>query len=120
VHVAERLIFIYNADSGLFNTLSDMAHKLLFPQSYSCRLCALTHGVFNMRHQWCAFLSELDYELEFLHRDEFSARYPGQEFDLPAILKKGKNGLEMVISAQELQPLSSLDQLQTLLLKKLS
>ena len=118
--MTERLVFVYNADSGLFNTLSDMAHKLLFPQSYSCRLCALTHGVFSMHRQWCEFLSHLDYELEFLHRDEFSQRYPGQDLDLPAILKKVDNGLQVVISTQELQSIDSLDQLQTILLKKLS
>lgn len=118
--MTKRLIFVYNADSGLFNTLSDMAHKLLFPQTYACRLCALTHGVFSMHRQWCDFLSHLDYELEFLHRDEFSERYPGQSLNLPAILQTGSNGLQIIISAQELQGIDSLEQLQRTLLRKVA
>jgi hypothetical protein len=117
--MTERLIFVYKADSGLFNTLTDMAHKWLSPGTYECRLCALTHGVFSMHRQWREFLARLDYELEFLHRDEFARHYPGQDLALPAILIKSENGLQMLVSARELQKLDSLEQLQTILLNKL-
>jgi hypothetical protein len=71
-----KLIFVYNADSGLFNTLTDIGHKIFSPQTYNCPLCDLTHGYFSMRKEWSSFLADLGYELEFLHRDEFIEKYP--------------------------------------------
>ena len=29
------LLFVYNADSGLFNTMADIGHKLLSPETYA-------------------------------------------------------------------------------------
>jgi len=29
------LLFVYNADSGLFNSVADAAHKILAPSTYS-------------------------------------------------------------------------------------
>ncbi len=73
------LMFVYNADSGMFNTLSDMAHKVFSPRTYSCNLCALTHSTFSMRDEWKEFIESLGVELEFLHRDEFRKRGDGGE-----------------------------------------
>ena len=49
--MAGKLIFIYNADSGLFNTVTDIAHKIFSPETYSCNLCALTHDYFTVRDE---------------------------------------------------------------------
>lgn len=85
----EKLVFIYNADSGLFNTLSDMAHKLFSPQTYSCDLCRITHGVFSEREEWRAFIESLPVKCEFMHRDEFHRQYPDKQIeDLPALFLK--------------------------------
>ena len=43
------LLFVYNADSGFFNTLADIGHKLFSPATYPCQLCAITHGVLAER-----------------------------------------------------------------------
>ena len=86
------LVFVYNANSGLFNTLSDIAHKILSPQTYACNLCAITHTPLGMRQEWKTFLEHLELEKEFLHTDEFHARYGLEEMKLPAIfLKKNKH-----------------------------
>ena len=37
-----RLLFVYNADTGLFNALADSAHKILSPQTYQWVLCEVT------------------------------------------------------------------------------
>jgi hypothetical protein len=47
-----QLIFVYNADSGGLNTLFDIAHKVVSPETYSCSLCMLTHGVLSERTAW--------------------------------------------------------------------
>ena len=38
---APTLVFVYNADSGVFNALADAAHKIFSPRTYACNLCAL-------------------------------------------------------------------------------
>lgn len=79
------LLFVYNADSGMFNTLADIGHKLFSPQTYECALCALTHGYFRERTQWRDFVASLDCDCRFLHRDQFAALYPQESTPLPAV-----------------------------------
>ncbi len=79
------LLFVYNADSGLFNTLADIGHKLFAPDSYPCELCALTHGYLKEKEQWRRFVEGLGIHCEFLHRDQFRNRYPDDSTPLPAV-----------------------------------
>ena len=64
-----KLIFVYNADSGLMNTLMDIGHKAISPQTYECSLCGLTFGVLKEHKQWKQFRSESSIDMKFLHRD---------------------------------------------------
>lgn len=73
--ITPTLLFVYNADSGLFNTLADIAHKIFSPKTYACNLCALTHSPIGMRSDWKTFLADLRQPLEFLHRDEFQHQF---------------------------------------------
>ncbi|MEX0288178.1 MAG: GTPase, partial [Flavobacteriaceae bacterium] len=66
-----KLLFIYNANSGLGNMLLDGAHKILSPSTYECKLCDITYGAFTERKIWKAFRKESGIEMEFLHKDEF-------------------------------------------------
>ncbi len=108
-------VFVYNADSGLFNTVTDIAHKILSPDTYVCNLCTLTHGTFKVREDWVSFLETLNADCEFLHRDEFRALYPDTNVALPAVFMKTPNGLETWIDAESLRECTSLDQLQHLI-----
>lgn len=113
------LLFVYNADSGLFNTVTDIAHKVLSPQTYACNLCALTHGHFKVREEWVEFLGKLDAKCEFLHRDEFTSAYGQMDIALPAIFKKTPDGLMPLIDAETLRNCASLDELKRLLVSRL-
>lgn len=114
--MAEQLIFVYNADSGLFNTLSDIAHKLISPGTYRCDLCSLTHTPFAMRKQWRRFLDTLPTEPLFLHRDEFRGRYPELRVRLPAVLVRLDGGeVSVCLGAEELARCPSVSALQTLI-----
>jgi len=109
------LLFVYNADSGAFNVLADMGHKLFSPDTYSCALCAITHGVFREKAQWRSFVASLPLECDFLHRDEFLKRYPGQKDALPAVyLTKGEQ-IVSCLSASQLESCHDLRDLQELL-----
>ncbi len=117
------LVFVYNADSGMFNTLSDMAHKVFSPRTYSCNLCALTHSTFSMRDEWKTFIESLGVEFEFLHRDEFKKRGDAGdtgEADLPAIFLKGDKGLEVLIDAASINACKTMDDLKKLIRERLA
>lgn len=113
------LVFVYNADSGLFNTVTDIAHKFLSPKTYVCNLCALTHDTFKVREDWVNFLKTLNADCEFLHRDEFHARYSQADVDLPAVFKKTPAGLEPCLAAETLRRCTSLDELKRILISRL-
>lgn len=113
------LVFVYNADSGLFNTLTDMAHKTFAPETYSCNLCAITYGAFGMRAEWRQFLESLDCDLEFLHRDELDKRYGSAGVALPAILIKNTDPPEQLITATEINACSNMAELKRLIEAKL-
>ena len=119
------LLFVYNADSGMFNTLSDMAHKVFSPRTYSCNLCALTHSTFSMRGEWKEFIESLGVELAFLHRDEFRKRSEGSgggdavEADLPAIFLKEDPGLEVLADAASINACKTMDELKDLIRERL-
>lgn len=108
-----RLIFVYNADSGLFNTLADIGHKIFSPQTYACELCALTHGYFRERGPWRAFVESLPLTCEFLHRDEFRQRHPAQAaLALPAVLRVDDAEPQVCLTREDLAACADLDALQ--------
>lgn len=115
-----KLVFVYNADSGLFNTVTDIAHKILSPKTYECNLCSITHGIFSVRENWVKFLEELDVECEFLHKDEFIKTNPEVNANYPAIFKLENNQLSVWIDDNNINKLSSVDDLRSLINKKLA
>ncbi|HEX7955941.1 MAG TPA: hypothetical protein VF508_03310 [Pyrinomonadaceae bacterium] len=110
------LVFVYNADSGIFNTLADAAHKILSPQTYRCNLCALTHTAFGMRQEWRRFLDGLDAPPEFLHADELQARYGVTGVPLPAIFTRGGDNVEVLLGADSINDCRTLNDLKRLIL----
>jgi len=106
------LLFVYDADSGLFNTLADMGHKLFSPATYGCDLCLLTHGVLREKAQWRRFVESLPVRCEFLHRDQFRRRHPGNGTPLPAIFRVEKGECLPCIGAAQLRHCTDLDQLK--------
>ncbi len=114
------LIFVYNANSGLFNTLTDMAHKIFAPATYACNLCALTHSNFGMRKEWKQFIEGLGRAVEFLHADELKQRYGLEGVPLPAILWKEGEHLREWIGAAAINACRTVSELEQLILRKLA
>lgn len=112
-----RLVFVYNADSGLFNTVTDIAHKIFSPSTYACQLCALTHSYFSVKDDWKQFLQTIDRPMVFLHKDEFEQQYPSQNIQYPAVLLENDNQLIELIDSVTLSQCQSLDELKSLLQK---
>lgn len=104
-----QLIFVYNADSGMVNTVKDIGHKLLSPQTYDCFLCSLTHGAFRENPKWRAFREEVRMEMVFLHRDEFEQKYQ-TTMEYPLVLRKAEE-LDVVIPREKLENMSTIEEL---------
>ena len=113
-----QLIFVYNADSGLFNTVTDIAHKIFSPQTYSCGLCALTHSYFSMRDEWKSFIESLGVDCQFVHRDEYIKEYDGPEFTWPAILINQAGQLSVCLEAEDINSCNDLDELKAIIQKQ--
>jgi hypothetical protein len=113
-----QLIFVYNANSGLFSTVSDFAHKILSRATYSCTLCALTYGNFSVKQEWKSFIQGLPVKSIFLHKDEFEKRFKIQ-VGLPAIFMATNSDIEKIIDKREIESSHSLEELKKLVVQKL-
>lgn len=110
--MAKQLVFVYNADSGMFNTLTDIAHKVFSPQTYECNLCAISHSYLSERSEWKEFIESLGVECEFLHRDEFLKKYSFGKTDFPVIFELKDDKLEISLSAEKINSCKSMDDLK--------
>ena len=113
------LLFIYNADSGLFNVLTDYAHKILSPKTYPCTLCAITYGNRGMNKTWKKFIASLSVPVEFLHRDQLQHYGIAEDVKLPAAFLKEGTSLNLLMSQGEINGCSSVDDLMRLVSGKL-
>jgi hypothetical protein len=109
---SKQLVFVYNADSGMFNTLTDIAHKVFSPQTYECNLCAISHSYLSERSEWKEFIESLGVECEFLHRDEFLKKYSFGKTDFPVIFELINDELKMRLSADKINSCKSMDDLK--------
>lgn len=112
---ASQILFVYNADTGVFSLVSDFAHKILSPQTYTCNLCKLTYGAFHMQKQWKDFLAGLTVAKRFLHKDEFQKEYPqAASVSLPAVFALVDGQPVELISASQINRQTDLQGLQAL------
>lgn len=78
-------VFVYAADSGVWNAALDWVHKLVSPATYACDLCRITHGTFGRKTEWSLALARLPGEKRFLHRDEFVRLHPERHPEPPSV-----------------------------------
>ena len=112
------LLFVYNADSGLFSELKDYVHKMVAPESYGCNLCRITFGATGMKEEWKHFIENLDIDVEFLHIDEIKKLHPEIRAAFPAAFIRQDGDLSLLISDTEINRCSDLDELMELVQKK--
>ena len=110
--MAKNIVFVYNADSGMFNTLTDLAHKVSSPQTYECNLCAISHSYISERSEWKDFIEGLGVECEFLHRDEFLKKYSSEEKSFPIIFELTDDELKVRLSSDQINACKSMDDLK--------
>ncbi|WP_299891718.1 GTPase [uncultured Lacinutrix sp.] len=107
----QKLIFIYNANSGLANTFLDVAHKIFSPKTYNCNLCAITFDTFSENKVWKDFREQSNIDMEFLHIDEFETKHTNTNYTYPIIIKETQNGFEEFMSTKKINTLNSIEAL---------
>ncbi len=120
-HTVQKLIFIYNADSGFRNMIIDGAHKILSPSTYECKLCEITFSAFTEKNVWKKFREKSKIKMEFLHKDEFKKQYAPKfeyKYTFPIVLEDTENGLEIYIKTDELKAMENAEKLIELIDKR--
>ena len=113
-----KLLFVYNADSGLLSSLKNTVHKAVSPDTHQCNLCKVTFGPVSMKQTWKEFVAELPHDVTFLHRDEFQRQYPGKEHErLPALFVVKEGVVETALSASAINSAHSVEDLIALVSK---
>ena len=108
--IREKLIFVYNANSGKKNAILDSMHKVFSPSTYDCNLCDITFGIVSENQTWKRFREDSDLDMMFLHKDEFQKMYAskfGYKFTFPIVLVEAEKGLEVFISTEEMNALKT-------------
>lgn len=109
VDTPSRILFVHNSDSGRKNMIIDGLKKMVTPlERYPCRLCALTYGPVSMKPEWKSFVASLETPVEFIYKDQFAKKFPGNPFALPAVFIDDGTQLEEKISANEFAELNDL------------
>lgn len=112
--IPSKLLFVYNADSGLRNLIIDSAHKILSPKTYDCNLCQITFGAFTENGIWKEFRKKSKLQMDFLHKDEFKKAYASKfehQFTFPIVLAETENELEVLIKTEEMNGLNTAEEL---------
>ncbi len=113
-----KIIFIYNAKSGKISSLLDIAHKLISPKTYQCKLCAITHNTFSENEKWKRYRQTTKLPLEFLHSDEFEANYSPIETKYPVILLEENQKLTEWVPRSEIEKIETTEELIHLIEEK--
>lgn len=118
-----KLIFVYNAQSGLGEKLIDGIHKIVSPSTYNCKLCQITFGKLTEKKSWKEFREHDNIEMEFLYKDEFQDGYSskfGHKYDFPIVLIEEGSELHVFISPEELNELQTAEELMEMVETRVS
>lgn len=110
----KRLIFVYNGDSGLVNSVMHLLHKKFSPATYDCQLCMLVYDGVQMNKGWLDFIAGLGLETRYLHRDSFVAEFGSRQDGYPALYVQGEQTLTLLLAPAEFQTQQSLEALMSL------
>ncbi|WP_290788738.1 GTPase [Altibacter sp.] len=117
----DRLLFVYNANSGKMNAVLDSLHKITNPSTYNCNLCTITFGVFTEDDLWKTFRENSPLQLEFYHRDEFKKKFNSKwlsKFEFPIVLSEKNGEFEVFITTEELNGFTTSEALIEAIMKR--
>lgn len=83
-------------------------------------MCGLTYGALGVKRAWKDNINSIDFETEFLHKDEFNEKFDFKNAKFPSAYILNSNSLTLLISDKEMNNLKDLDELINLVDKKLA
>ncbi len=109
--------FIYNAKNGFANSIFDLAHKIISPDTYECSLCKITHGAFTENKKFKELKEK--YNITLWYNDDYEAKFP-RESQYPIIIIRDNNKKQIgQIKTEEINSLNNIDELVLLLAVKI-
>ena len=97
----QKLILVFNADSGTWNAVMDSARKAVGQSE--CPLCDITHGLMGEKREWRRLRRDLGVPIEYVHRDEISEDLvPVVTGRLPAVVVATAQGLQVLLPPEVL------------------
>ena len=105
-----KIIFVYNANGGIYPGLADIIHKEFFPKSYPCNLCYQAFGTFGKKEGWTNFLNTIPFQKVEFHKDDFNRQFQYDD-ELPLILIADDKTTAVLVTAAELNTAKSLEEL---------
>ncbi len=114
-----KIIFVYNANGGAYNSLLDYGKKYITPSKYDCELCMVSYGPFGMKKDWKQFTQKLGSPVVFLHKDEFAKRYTVKT-SYPAMIKRTNGKYKVLLDKKDFQKIKTLDDLKQAVNKALA
>ncbi|NMB78038.1 MAG: hypothetical protein GYA23_02955 [Methanomicrobiales archaeon] len=112
------LLFVYNLDSGVLESLHDYSTGRSTGKT-ACPLSAITHSPVGMKKEWKRFIKDLGITSRCLDRDQFSREFGSRSIAYPAVLVKRGTELSVLISADAVRQCQELGDLITLLKERL-
>lgn len=98
----DKLIFVYDAESGAVSAAIDSAKKLF--KVGGCALCSITHGLTGEKSEWEDCKSQLGVPLDYVHRDELDGEL--EEIvrgKLPCVVAESPEGREIIMGEDVLE-----------------
>ena len=113
------LLFVYSIDRGSLSAVTDYHRSSGSTGTQRCALYSLLITPVGMKKGWKRFLSDLVVPSRFLHLDEFQQEFRVRDPVVPAVfIQDGKTIYELV-TAEEINHITSTDQLADLVRKRL-
>lgn len=91
----DRLILVYNGDSGFGAMLLDAVKKAVGKEEWA--LCEITHSPLGKRSTWRACEARLGVVVDELHRDQLPETWGVSRVDLPCVLARVGAELPFVV-----------------------
>jgi hypothetical protein len=108
------LLFVYGIERSSLSAITDYHHSAGSAKTPGCNLYSLIITPVGMKKGWKRFLNDLTIPSRFLFRDEFQQEFGIQDTLVPAVFIQTGKSIHHLITADEINRVSSTDQLADL------
>ncbi len=95
----ERIILVYDADSGLRAMLLDVLKKVTGREE--CALCEIAYSPIGKRRSWAACEARLGVPVEELHREKLPGAWGIARAQLPCVLRRVEGGAPSLLVSRD-------------------